>query len=318
MIIKFANLKTRFYTCKKHSKHMKIIFFGSPELSCKSLEALHLDKEIDIQLVITQPDKAVGRKQKLTPVPVKQKALNLGIEVFSPHSSSELEEKLSKYTTDFFVVIAYGMIFPKNILQMPKIDCINVHFSLLPKYRGASPIQQAILNGDEYAGISIMKMAEKMDAGAVYKQEKIKLEDQNLSTLGTEMSDLSAKILAKTLKDIEQKKIASKAQDESKATYCKKIQKQDGEINWNNPAKTILQKIRAYYGWPSATAEIFGIITKIHEATNSSEKIDPGKTVIKDKQLLIGTATTAISITSLQPSGKKRMAIESFINGIKI
>ncbi|MCK9186915.1 methionyl-tRNA formyltransferase, partial [Candidatus Gracilibacteria bacterium] len=180
---------------------MKIVFFGTPEFAVPTLETLA--KEMDVLCVVTQPDKKVGRKQILTPPPIKISAEKLGIKVIQPKNKKELRENLKGIKADFFVVLAFGMILEKDILEIPKYGCINIHASLLPRYRGASPIQEALLNGDKDTGISIMKMEEKLDQGPVYLLQRIEIEDlDDFETLSRKLQTLSAKMITLVLIDI--------------------------------------------------------------------------------------------------------------------
>lgn len=297
---------------------MKIVFFGTPEFAVQTLEALA--KEMDVICVVTQPDKKVGRKQILTPPPVKASAEKLGIKVIQPRTKKELREGLKDIKADFFVVLAFGMILEKEILEMPKYGCINIHASLLPKYRGASPIQEALLNGDKSTGVSIMKMAEKLDQGPVYLLQRIEIEDlDDLETLSRKLQALSAKMTPLVLTDIAEGTLYPLAQIESKATYCKKIEKKDGEINWNSDAEKIHNMIRAYSVWPCAYTKFNGKEIKILEAKleKKETKNMPGKFFIEDGILKISAKNGNILPKKLQLEGKNPMSDKEFLNGYK-
>jgi len=297
---------------------MKIVFFGTPEFAVPTLEALA--KEMDVICVVTQPDKKVGRKQIVTPPPVKESAEKLGIKVIQPRTKKELREGLKGIKADFFVVLAFGMILEKEILEMPKYGCINIHASLLPKYRGASPIQEALLNGDMSTGVSIMKMAEKLDQGPVYLLQRIEIEDiDDLETLSRKLQTLSAKMTPLVLTDIAEGTLYPLAQIESKATYCKKIEKKDGEINWNSDAEKIHNMIRAYSVWPCAYTKFNGKEIKILEANleKKETKILPGKFFIEDGTLKISAKNGNILPKKLQLEGKTQMSDKEFLNGYK-
>lgn len=297
---------------------MKIVFFGTPEFAVPTLEALA--KEMDVICVVTQPDKKVGRKQILTPPPVKASAEKLGIKVIQPRTKKELREGLKDIKADFFVVLAFGMILEKEILEMPKYGCINIHASLLPKYRGASPIQEALLNGDKSTGVSIMKMAEKLDQGPVYLLQRIEIEDlDDLETLSRKLQVLSAKMTPLVLTDIAEGTLYPLAQIESKATYCKKIEKKDGEINWDFDAEKIHNMIRAYSVWPCAYTKFNGKEIKILEAKleKKETKNMPGKFFIEDGILKISAKNGNILPKKLQLEGKNPMSDKEFLNGYK-
>lgn len=299
---------------------IKVIFFGTPEFAEQSLAELEKNSNIKIEAVITQPDKPAGRKNKLTAPPIKALAEKLNIKVHQPKDKNELLQVLKLYKSDFFVVIAYGMILPNEILKMPKYSSINVHASLLPKYRGASPIQEALLNGDEETGISIMAMDEKLDHGKVFIIKRIEINsNDNFETLSQKMSKQSAEILPHILQDIADNILKPIAQDEAhiKPSYCRKIKKNDGRINWNKKAKDILNMIRAYTPWPSAYTTINNKKLKIIEADISSEQIEPGNIVIEQKIMKIGTSEGSLIPKKVQLEGKNTIKIEDFINGQK-
>lgn len=296
---------------------MKIIFFGTPEIAVESLKALQTNENIEILAVVSQADKPIGRKQILSPTAVKTAAIELNLKVLQPENPSELYEVLKDYNADFYVVFAYGMIMPKKILDLPKHGAINIHTSLLPKYRGASPIQQAILNEDEYSGVSIMRMDEKMDHGDIYLLKKVAISDNDDSeSLSQKLSELSSAILGQALKDIEEKFLTPIPQNHSLATYCKKISKEDGEISFNKTAKDIKNMIRAYTPWPGCHFKIQDKKIKILEANTTPENtLSPGEFKTEENKLQIGTTNGTLEPTKLQLEGKNPSDIKSFLNG---
>jgi len=316
---------------------MKIIFFGTPDFAIAPLQNLIDDKEITITGVITQPDRAIGRKQIMHKPPVKKIAEKYGIKVFQAENKIELEKIVEKLDADFFIVIAYGMILTKKVLNKAKYGAINVHGSILPQYRGASPIHQSLLNGDKETGVTIMQMDEKLDHGNIYKIAKIKiLDEDNINTLSKKLSTLSVKTLNRTLKKIKNGEINSSKQKHSQASYCKKITKNDGEINWNKSAKEIINMIKAYTPWPSAFTTFHNKKLKILKAKidqnetlktletkidqNEKENINPEKLKVGEfklinKTLKIGTKTENIIPIKVQLEGKKEANIKDFING---
>jgi len=298
---------------------MKIIYFGTPEFAVKPLEELYKEGSFEILGVVTQPDKPQGRKQIMTPSPVKECALKLGLKVIQPNNKKELEEDLKQFeNVDFFVVIAYGMIITKKVINMPKYGAINVHASLLPKYRGASPIQESLLHGDSETGVSIMAMDEIMDHGNVYLIKRIKIdENDNLESLSSKLSVISAEILPHTLKDIANKSLSPLTQNHDKATFCHKIEKEDGKINFNKSASEILNTLRAFTPWPGIFTEFKGKKLKIIETNISEDQISPGSFKIDGKKLKIGTAKGSLLPTKLQIEGKNIMTAEAFVNGYK-
>lgn len=298
---------------------MKIVFFGTPTFAVPSLKSLAQNTEIEIIKVITQPDKPAGRKNLLTPPAIKTAAKNLKLIIEQPKTKISLLETLKSIKADFFVVIAYGMILPKEIIKIPKYGTINVHASLLPKYRGASPIQESLLNGDKETGISIMLIDEKLDNGPIFIIKRINIENNdNIESLTKKLADLSSKILPHVLEDIMERNLSPISQNNEKATYCKKIKKTDGKINWDQEAIKINNMIKAYGKWPSVYTELHGKKIKILKAEIeelNSEKIPPGEFIIQNKILKISTKKGYLIPQILQIEGKKEMDIKSFLNG---
>jgi len=297
---------------------MKIIFFGTPEFANPFLKVLNGGKNIEVLAVVTQEDKKVGRKRELKAPAVKIMAEKLGIKVFQPQSQKGLKEIDILKEADFFVVIAFGMILDKEILKIPKKAAINVHASLLPKYRGASPIHAALINGDTETGISIMKMNEKLDQGAVYFIKRIKIdEDDNLEKLNKNLSTQGSQILQSVLEDVFNEELSLIDQDDKKSTYCRKIKKEDGEIKKTYSAKKILDMIRALYPWPGVYVKIKGKKLKIINAKISDKKLESGSFLIENQELLIGTKTFAIKLLRVQMEGKKETDVKNFLNGYR-
>jgi len=307
---------------------------GTPEFAVPTLEKLH-ENGFNIKLVVTQPDKPSGRGKKLKKSDVKIKAEELGLEIFQPVKikSNENVDLLRSYEPDVIVVVAYGQILNKEILCIPKYGCINIHFSILPKYRGAVPIQKAILEGEKETGISIMLMSEGLDEGDILKifKEEIRADDTNI-TLRKRLVKKSAEILIPTLNKWVKGEIERKAQDDEKATYCwqKDISKEKAEIIWGkHPPKNIERMVRAFVPWPVAwtklkddlPSSIAGKRMKIFkvELINMENERDPGELFTKDNMLLFSTIDpfTVVRVKSLQIEGKKKMNEKVFLNGIK-
>ncbi len=297
---------------------ISLIFIGTGSIGVPLFESLANDERFDVKLVITQADRPAGRKLKLTSSPIKQKADELGIEIAQPENINEVKnvKKCEKIKPDMIVLYAYGQILSKELLNIPKIGCINVHASLLPKYRGASPVQQALLNQDEETGISIMKMTEKMDSGPVYKQSDLRISnDDNALTLMDRLANLSAYETPDLLYTIVQGDISPTPQDDSQASYCEKIQKSDGQINWNEDAKTIHAKIRAYTGWPGTFTFWNSKRLKIISAKPDAYEVEPGKIILKDHLIFIGTKKGSIVPDDVQMEGKTVQDINAFVKG---
>jgi len=298
---------------------ISLIFIGTGDIGVPLLESLANDDRFDVKLVITQIDKPAGRKMKLTPSPIKVRSEKLEVRIFQPDDINVAEslEIIQKAYPDMIVLMAYGQILKKELLDIPKLGCINVHASLLPKYRGASPVQQSLLNQDEKTGISIMKMTEKMDSGPVYKQSELPIsDDDNALTLIDRLANLSAYETPDLLYTIAQGDLSPTPQDDSQASYCEKIQKSDGQINWNEDAKTIHAKIRAYTGWPGTFTFWNNKRLKIISGqADAYDEVEPGKVIEKDYLIFIGTKKGSIVPDDVQLEGKTVQDINAFIKG---
>jgi len=301
---------------------MKVVFFGTPQFAVPFLNHLEESDQIEIEAVVTQPDKPVGRKKEIMESPVKKFTKKINLPVFQPKklkNNPKFVELLKELEPDFIVVIAYGVILPPEILDIPKYDCINIHASLLPKYRGASPIQSAILNGDKETGISFMSLDEDLDTGDVYLLKKITVEKKDTQeSLSKKLSDFGAILLPYTLKDIEDKILTPIPQKESLATYCGKISKEDAEIDpKKETAEKIFNKLRAFTPWPGIYMIFNSKRLKLLEINiyKGEEKVDSGVLTSKNKKILLGTKSGILEITKLQPEGKKALSAKEFING---
>lgn len=299
-------------------KHMKIVFFGTPDFAVPTLMALANTKDVEILAVVTQKDKPVGRKMKLTPPPVKIAAENLNLPVLQPKNKTELKNALGKLEVDFFIVIAYGMILSNAILQLPKYAPVNIHASLLPRYRGASPIQESLLNGDTETGLSIMKMNSKMDEGSIYLIRRIPiLPEDGHQSLSAKLALLSAEITPLILGDIMNGNLTPLPQSKANVSYCHKIEKKNGKIVWNKSATEIHNMIRAYTPWPGAFTTLNGKKITILEAKTMTGDIAPGKIESDKEGIKVGTAKNILLIKTLQPEGKNIMSSKDFLNGLQ-
>lgn len=303
---------------------MKIIFMGTPDFSVPTLDAIKKDGN-EIVLVVTQPDKKKGRKGILTPPPVKEWAVKNNISIFQPVKLREKQniEELEKYEADVIVVAAFGQILPKEVLDMPKYGCINVHASLLPKYRGASPIQWAILNGDDETGVTTMQMDIGLDDGDILLQKKVPISSEDTGgSLFDKLSKVGADLLIETLHRIEKNDIVRIPQDDEKATHVGLIKKDFGILSFDEENKYILNKIRALNPWPSAFTFYKDKMVKIWKAKSVSfnnKGYEYGDLVVENKdELLVVTRNGAISILELQEEGKKRIKAADFLRGHKI
>ena len=301
---------------------MKIIFMGTPDLAAKTLEAI--DKAgHEIVLAVTQPDKPKGRSGKLAVSEVKQYAVEHGIEVFQPERVREADAvaRLHEYEPELIVVAAFGQILPKEILEMPKYGCINVHASLLPHLRGASPIQTSILLGDKETGVTIQQMGEGLDTGDIIAQRSIPIEgDDTGGILFDKLAELGAELAVDTIEDIARGNISPVPQGETHASYAKKIDKSMGHIDWNKDASEIERMIRALNPWPSAYTYIDGKMLKIWSAGTEAKKTGaPGKIaeVTKDT-ITVSCGKGSLILKEVQLEGKKRMNVHDFLLGYKV
>lgn len=294
---------------------MRVVFMGTPNFSVPILEALI--KEYEVVLVVTQPDKEVGRKKILTPSPVKEVALNNNIEVFQPIKIREDYQKIIDANPDIIITAAYGQIIPKIILDYPKYKCINVHASLLPKYRGGAPIHWAIINGEEYAGVSIMYMAEKMDAGDIITQDKILIKEMNTTELTSELSILGRDLLLKTIPLIVSNNINPIKQNDSEVTFAYNISKEDEKINFNNDCIKVYNQIRGLSLIPGGYFIYNDKKVKIYSSTYEIKDIagEIGEVVDTNKRLGIKVKNGVIYPLTIQLEGKNKMSIKDFYNG---
>lgn len=299
---------------------LPILFIGTADIGAPLLRALSADKRFAIQLVVAQPDKPAGRKLELTPCAIKAEAVKLGLRVFTPDkiNTPEALEELRKHKPEMIVLMAYGIILKKDLLDLPHLGCINVHASLLPRHRGASPIQNCLLSGDKKTGISVMRMEEGMDTGPVYANFDFPItETDNAETVWEKLAELTAEKTPDTLIQISEGKLKLKPQDDSKATFCAKIEKTDGEIDWTEPATTIARKIRAYAGWPGTHTYWDGKRIKIlrAEASPISYTHKPGTVTSELGQVRVTTGDGELVLEDVQMEGKKAQPIGEFIKG---
>lgn len=309
-------------TENKANKSLKIIFAGTPDFAAKHLQAL-LNSPHQVIGVFTQPDKPAGRGNKLTASPVKQLALQNNLPVYQPISlkDSANQQIIADLNADIMIVVAYGLILPQTVLDMPKYGCLNVHGSLLPRWRGAAPIQRACWAGDTETGITIMQMDVGLDTGDMLYKEKCHIEDDDTSaTLYNKLAQIGPDALLKTLKLIIEGKAKPEKQNESQVTYATKLSKQEAKLDWNLTATQLERCIRAFNPWPVSYFEINGELIKVWQANVISETTDktPGTILRADKSgIQIATQDGVINMTLLQPAGKKPMSAQDFLNSRK-
>ncbi|MBU2918430.1 methionyl-tRNA formyltransferase [Psychrosphaera sp. F3M07] len=300
-------------------KKLNIIFAGTPEFAAKHLEHL-IANNYNIIACYTQPDRPAGRGKKLQPSAVKQIALEHNIPVCQPQSlkTDEALDELSAWNADLMIVVAYGLLLPKAALDAPKHGCINVHGSLLPKWRGAAPIQRSVLTGDAETGVTIMQMDVGLDTGDMLLVEKCDITDQDTSgSIYEKLQLIGPNALTKTVDQIAAGTTTPVKQNDALATYAHKLTKQEALIDWTLPANEVERAIRGYQPWPVAYTNLSGNTVKVLQAEIVTFSDKPaGEIISADKTgITVATAKGAINITQLQPQGKKPMSVTDFING---
>ncbi len=301
---------------------MRVVFMGTPDFAVGTLEAI-IGAGHEVAAVVTQPDKPKGRSGALAMSPVKETALKYGITVLQPQRARDdaFVEELRTYNPDVIVVVAFGQILPKSIIDMPPYGCINVHASLLPKYRGAAPIQYAVIDGCEYSGVTTMQMDEGLDTGDILLVEKVKLDKKETGgSLFDRLSSVGAKLLVKTLDAKKTGNMAPVKQDEAQATYVKMISKSMGELDFTKSATELERLIRGLNPWPSAYTHIGGKMLKIWDAdVLDGCEAEPG-TVVKvyADSFYVQCAIGVLKINELQLEGKKRMNTADFLRGYQL
>lgn len=296
----------------------KVIFMGTPDFAVPILETLI--KTTNVVLVVTQPDAYVGRKKVLSASPVKNKAQEYHIPVFQPEKIRTNFEEIKQSEPDLIVTCAYGQIIPKDLLEIPPLGCINIHASILPKYRGGAPIHHAIINGEKETGITIMYMNEKMDEGDIIKIAKIPITpEDNVETLHDKLSTLGATLLKETLPSILNGTNERIKQKEEEATYAPTIKREDEHLDFNQPALTIHNHVRGLNSWPLANFILDNEEIKVIEGYIGEDTTTSPGTITKLKKDAIGISTLdkIYYITKLKPSGKKAMNVKDYLNGIK-
>ncbi|MGH7828909.1 MAG: methionyl-tRNA formyltransferase [Candidatus Binatia bacterium] len=302
---------------------MRIVFMGTPEPAAFTLRQL-LQGPDPVAGVVTQPDRPAGRGQRQLPSPVKRVAESRKLPVLTPEKIRDQSflEALQSWAPELIVVVAYGRILPRAILELAPHGCLNVHYSLLPKYRGAAPIAWTILSGEERSGVTTMKLVEKMDAGPLYLQEEVAVApDETQSSLEAKLVPVGARLLLETIRRIKEGSLTPKPQSEEEATSAPMLKKEDGRIDWNEPAETIERRVRAFYPWPSAYTRWNGKLLKIHRAAviATDETPTPGQVIRADSGgLWIATGRDALSLEEVQLENKKRLAAAEFLKGARI
>lgn len=296
----------------------KIIFMGSPDFALGTLRALH--ESYPVLGVVTQPDRAAGRGRELKPPPVKVLALELGIPVIQPEKLREsgAMEQLRTWSPDVIVVAAFGQILRQEVLDLPRFGCINVHASLLPRWRGAAPINTAILHGDEETGVTVMKMDAGLDTGPILGQRSVRIEPhETAGSLFDKLSTLGADLLLDTLPGYLAGEIQPRPQPEEGSTYAPMLKKEDGLLDFSHPARELERKVRAFNPWPGAYFEWDGNLLKVHSASIGLGKMRAGGRGIYLGLPVVGTSENLLVLGEVQPAGKKSMPGKAFLAGAR-
>lgn len=300
---------------------MKIVFMGTPEFAVPSLEIIN--KDYEVVSVFTKIDKPNARGNKINYSPVKEYALANGLKIYQPQNfkGKEIIDEIRKIQPDLIVVVAYGKILPKEVIDIPKYGIINVHSSLLPKYRGAAPINAALINGDKKSGVSIMYVEEELDAGAVILQEETEItEEDTFLTLHDRLKNIGAVLLLKAIKLIENNKVEAKKQDEKLVSFVKPFKKEDCRVNWNKTSREIFNLVRGMNPIPTAFSSVEGKNLKIYSVIPYEKKYENSRNgevveFLKGKGVVIKTADNSVIITSAKPENKKQLSGVDLING---
>ena len=303
---------------------MKIIFMGTPEISKECLRALIEDGK-EIIAVITGEDKPRGRGNVMTPTPTKALAMEYGIPVYTPKTLRDgaFLDTLEELSPDLIVVVAYGKILPKEVIDFPKFGCINLHVSLLPKYRGAAPMQRAIMEGEKETGVTVMYMDEGLDTGDIVSTERFEItENDDFETIHDRSAEIGSKLLSKTIDDIFMGRSTRKKQDDSLATYAKKIEKEDARIDFTLDAAVASARIRGVTPIPGAFAYLNGKMLKISRVSLSDKSGECGEVVdidgVGEGSFTVAFAKGALTVRAVIPEGKGKMSAGDFIRGRKI
>jgi methionyl-tRNA formyltransferase len=296
---------------------MRIVFIGSGDVGLPALHAL-LKSEYLVVGIVTQPDKPVGRAQLIEPPPIKKALAGTKMPILQPPRIKERQaiEEIRALMPDVIVVAAYGQILPRDVLEIPKIACLNLHASLLPRWRGAAPIQAAIVAGDPETGITVMYMNEGLDTGDIMLKHKTNiLPTETGGSLHDRLANIAPETLLAALRLLAEGNAPRIPQDNSLATYAPKLKREDGKIDWSEPAEVIERKIRAFDPWPGAFMKIDGRTLKIFCGSVADLRDEPGKILRSDKELVIAAGTNAVSLGEVQLEGKRRMSVAKFLRG---
>ncbi|MEP6586745.1 MAG: methionyl-tRNA formyltransferase [Candidatus Udaeobacter sp.] len=296
---------------------MRIVFIGTGEIGVPTLRAL-LDSEHEVIAVITQPDKRVGREQRIEPPPIKKGIARTRIPILQPAriKDQQATEEIRDFAPDVIVVVAYGQILPRDVLEIPRLACLNLHASLLPGWRGAAPIQATIAAGDCETGITVMYMDEGLDTGDILLQRRVEiLPNDTGGSLHDRLAQIAPEALLESLRLVAAGNAPRIAQDNARATYAPKLKREHGLIDWSEPAEAIERKIRAYNPWPGAFMKVDHQNLKVFSASVVDINGQPGEVLRSDKDLVVATGKGALSLAEVQLEGKRRMSAAEFLRG---
>ena len=305
------------------STEWPIVFMGTPQIAALTLEQLALGPD-PVVGVVTQPDRPAGRGQKNISTPVRRMAESQGIPVVAPEKIRDPNflATLKSWHPQIVVVVAFGRILPAAILELAPQGCLNVHYSLLPKFRGAAPVAWTIINGEKEGGVSTMKLVEKMDAGPIYRQESVLLApDETTASLQAKLTPVGIRLLLTTIRRIKEGSLQPQAQNENEATFAPLIKKEDGLIDWHEPASVIERRVRGFNPWPSAFTHLHGKLLKVHHAAvvATTEKGDPGEIIRTDAQgFWVATGSGVLRLEEVQWENKNRLPGAEFAKGARI
>src|SRR5438876_5200091 len=296
---------------------MRIVFIGTGEIGVPTLRAL-LDSEHEVVALITQPDKRVGREQRIEPPPIKKEIAKTRIPILQPAriKDQKASEEIRDFDPDVIVVVAYGQILPRDVLEIPRLACLNLHASLLPRWRGAAPIQATIAAGDCGTGITVMYMDEGLDTGEILLQRSVEiLPNDTGESLHDRLAQIAPEALLESLRLVAAENAPRIPQDNARATYAPKLKREHGLIDWSESAEAIERKIRAYNPWPGAFMKVDHQNLKVFSASVVDLNSQPGEVLRSDKDLVVATGKDALSLAEVQLEGKRRMSAAEFLRG---
>jgi methionyl-tRNA formyltransferase len=297
---------------------VKLVFCGTPDIAVPSLRALASQEGWSVELVLTQPDRPAGRGRSLRASPVKRAALDLGLTVHAPEKLKEARPLLEEARPDAIAVVAYGRIFRRWLLELPRLGCVNVHFSLLPRHRGVAPVQWAILMGDAETGVTTMLMDRGVDTGPTLLTERVPVGERDTAgSLLARLADVGGPLLVQSLADLDAGRVTPRPQPETGVTYARRIEKEDGRIDWTCAAREIERRVRGLSPWPGAFTIWRGARLRIHEAVPEDGALAPGSLGREEGRVLAGTGEGRLELITVQPEGKARMEAEAWWRGAR-